>query len=171
MIDPLTLLDRAFGMDDSENDSFLKNQEARLKLKIETGAEAAALGALQYHRPRLFHKGRPTMKAERKVSRLNRLLSHAQWSGGGEGVKHYAQQQLNSLSATIQSDINYAFAGPGDSKALLVATLSLTSSFCTQWFGLVDATFEKLHEHSKFGEKAAWALTMQILDRISAELY
>jgi hypothetical protein len=52
IIDPLTLLVgafglyRAFGMEDTGTNSFLKNQQARLKLKIERGAEATALGAL-----------------------------------------------------------------------------------------------------------------------------
>jgi hypothetical protein len=46
------------------------------------------------------------MKSESKLSRLNRLLTHSHWSGGGEGAKYYAMQQMNTLSSTIQSDIN-----------------------------------------------------------------
>lgn len=63
------------------------------------------------------------------MSRLNWLLTQNHWSGGGEGAKHYAMKQMNSLLASIQGDIhNYTFKDPAEATALLVGTLSLTSS-------------------------------------------
>ena len=51
--------------------------------------------------------------------------------------------------------------------------MSLTASvaFVTQLLNYVDTLFEKLHIHSKFAVDTAWSLTMQVLDRIVADLY
>jgi hypothetical protein len=63
-MDPLLILDRIFGSDDLEAESQFKILESRVKLKITTGAEAAAIKALHLNRPRLFHKGRMAMTSE-----------------------------------------------------------------------------------------------------------
>ena len=55
IMDPLLMLDRIFGSDDGESDSEFKTLEYRVKLKITTGAEAAAIKALYFKRPRIFH--------------------------------------------------------------------------------------------------------------------
>jgi hypothetical protein len=64
IMDPLLILDRIFGSDDLEAESQFKILESRVKLKITTGAEAAAIKALHFNRPRLFHKGRMAMTRE-----------------------------------------------------------------------------------------------------------
>jgi hypothetical protein len=78
IIDPLLLLDRAFGDGEVLHGSQLKIIEARKKLEIMTGAEAAALSALQFSRHHLFHKG---------------------------CFKNFAIKKLNNLHAKILNDI------------------------------------------------------------------
>ena len=76
IMDPLLMLDRVFGSDDSElgDGQQFKTLEYRIKFKItRTEAEAAAIKALYYKRPRIFHKGRINMATERNKSKLNKI--------------------------------------------------------------------------------------------------
>ena len=76
-MDPLLMLDRIYGDDDvSDSDAFLKSMEVRYKMKIDSGNEAAALNALMFARPRIFHEGRPTIVSVQNKSRLN-FFAHA----------------------------------------------------------------------------------------------
>ena len=174
MIDPLLMLDRIFGSDDVEAESQFKILESRVKLKITTGAEAAAIKALQFNRPRLFHKGRVAMTSERNTSKLSKLPNHKSWKSGGEGVRNYVTKQMNLIYSTVTHDISYAFGfDPKLAQAQTVATLSLnaTVTFLTQLLGFIDTIYEKLHTHSKFSADQAWSLTTQILDRVCEDLY
>lgn len=77
IMDLLLMLDRIYGEDDvTDSDAFLKAMEVRYKMKIDSGDEAAALNALKFPRPRVFHKGRPTIISVQNKSRLNLLPSH-----------------------------------------------------------------------------------------------
>lgn len=67
------MLNRSFGSDDSESDSEFKTLEYRVKLKITTRAEAAAIKALYFKRPKIFHMGRVSMTTERNKLKLNRI--------------------------------------------------------------------------------------------------
>ena len=80
---------------------------------------------------------------------------------------------MNILHSVISSDILYAFGGGGSQAALMVATLSLTNTvtFLTMLCALVDTMFEKLHVFSKFTVEQGWCLTLQIFERILADLY
>ena len=66
IMDPLLMLDRIYGDDEvSEGGgALLKSMELQHKMKIDSGAEAAALNALRFSRPRVFHKGRPTIVSD-----------------------------------------------------------------------------------------------------------
>ena len=55
IVDPLLMFDKIFGNEHADSTAYMKMLESRLKLSIETGAEASALNALQFPRPRLFH--------------------------------------------------------------------------------------------------------------------
>ncbi len=76
VFEPLLMLDRIFGSDNVEAGSQFKTLESRVKLKITTGTEAAAIKALNCNRPRLFHKGRLVMASERNTSKLSKLPNH-----------------------------------------------------------------------------------------------
>ena len=174
VMDPLLMLDRIFGSDDVEAESQFKILESRVKLKITTGAEAAAIKALHFNRPRLFHKGRVAMTSERNTSKLSKLPNPKSWKSGGEGVRNYVTKQMNLIYSTVSHDISYAFGSdPNLSQAQTVATLSLnaTVTFLTQLMGFIDTIYEKLHTHSKFAVDQAWSLTTQILDRVCEDLY
>ena len=86
IMDPrLLMLDRIYGEDDvTDSDAFLKAMEVRYKMKIDSGNEAAALNALKFPRPRVFHKGRPTIVSVANKSRLNLLPTHSDWNPGGK---------------------------------------------------------------------------------------
>lgn len=74
IMDPLVMLDRIYGDDDAGDSSgLMKSMELRYKLKIDSGGEGAALNALRYARPRIFHKGRPTIVSIQKESRASEL--------------------------------------------------------------------------------------------------
>lgn len=174
VMDPLLMLDRIFGSDDVEAESQFKILESRVKLKITTGAEAAAIKALHFNRPRLFHKGRVAMTSERNTSKLSKLPTFKSWKSGGEGVRNYVTKQMNLISSTVAHDISYAFGSdPELAQAQAVATSSLnaTITFLTQLMGFIDTIYEKLHLHSKFSADQAWSLTTQILDRVCEDLY
>lgn len=174
IMDPLLMLDRIFGSDDVEAESQFKILESRVKLKITTGAEAAAIKALHFNRPRLFHKGRVAMTSERNTSKLSKLPTYKSWKSGGEGVRNYVTKQMNLIHSTVTHDIAYAFGSdPTLSQAQSLATTSLnaTITFLTQMMGFIDTIYEKLHLHSKFSGDQAWSLTTQILDRICEDLY
>ena len=156
------MLDRIFGSDDAEIDSQFKTLESRVKLKITTGAEAAAIKALYFKRPRIFHKGRVLMSSERNKSKLNKIPDYKKvWKAGGEGVRNHIVQQMNLLHITLSQDISYAFGGEaGLSQAQLLAMMSLnaTITFLTPLLGFVDAIYEKLVVHSKFTAEQGWSL-------------
>ena len=109
MMDPLLMLDRIFGADDVEAESQLKLLESRVKLRITTGAEAAAIKALHFARPILFHKGRIAMTSERNTSKLSNLPNHKSWKNAGEGVRNYITKQMNLIYSAVSHDIVYAF--------------------------------------------------------------
>ena len=145
-----------------------------MKLKITTGAEAAAIKALHFVRPRLFHKGRIAMTSKRNTSKLSNLPKHKSWKNAGEGVRNYVTKQMNLIYATVSHDISYVFGSdPKLALAQAIATMSLnaTVTFLTQLMGCIDTIYEKLHTHSKFSADQAWALTTQILDRVCGDLY
>lgn len=174
VMDPLLMLDRIFGSDDVEAESQFKILESRVKLKITTGAEAAAIKALHFNRPRLFHKGRVAMTSERNTSKLSKLPTYKSWKSGGEGVRNYVTKQMNLIHSTVSHDISYAFGSElSMAKAQAVATTSLnaTITFLTQLMGFIDTIYEKLHLHSRFSADQAWSLTTQILDRVCEDLY
>jgi hypothetical protein len=171
------MLDRIFGSDNVEAESQLKTLETRVKLKITTGAEAAATKAHHFNsRPRLFHKGRVVMTSERNTSKLSKLPNqHKSWMSGGEGVRNYTTKKMNVIHSTVSHGIGYAFgSNPRLSQARSVATtasLNATITFSTQSMGFIDTIYEKLYLHSKFSADQAWSLTTQILDRICKYVY
>ena len=174
IMDPLLMLDRIFGSDDVEADSQFKTLESRVKLKITTGAEAAAIKALHFKRPRIFHKGRVSMTSERNKSKLNKIADYKVWKAGGEGVRNHIVHQMNLLHVTLSNDIGYAFGSdPKLAKAQLLAMMSLnaTITFLTQLMSFVDTIYEKLFVYSKFTAEQGWSLTTQILDRICEDLF
>ncbi|KAI2509118.1 hypothetical protein MHU86_5237 [Fragilaria crotonensis] len=175
VIDPLTLLDRLFGDDEVDPITQLKTMESMSKLNIETGAESSALTSLRHPRPRMFHKGRPMIVCDAKTSRLNLLPKPLKWKSGTDGIRNHIVERMNVLHPHIRDDIDYAFGKDHarDSKAHMIATLSLTSSvtFITQLLNYIDTLYEKLHIYSKFTTETAWSLAMQVLDRILADLY
>lgn len=174
VMDPLLMLDRIFGSDDMDADTQFKVLESRVKLKIKTGAEAAAIKALHFNRPRLFHKGRVAMTNERNTSKLSKLPHYKSWKSGGEGVMNHVIKQMNLIHSTVAHDIEYAFGHDLTmiaAKAVATASLNSTVTFLTQLLGFVDAIYQKLHSDSKFSADQAWSLTTQILDRVCEDLY
>lgn len=174
VMDPLLMLDRIFGSDDMDGDSQFKILESRVKLKIKTGAEAAAIKALHFNRPRLFHKGRVAMTSERNTSKLSKLPTYKIWKSGGEGVMNYIIKQMNLIYSTVCHDIEFAFGSDSelrDAKAVATASLNATVTFLTQLMGFIDALYQKLHSDSKFSGEQAWSLTTQILDRVCEDMY
>ena len=171
IMDPLLMLDRVFGSDDVEADSQFKTLESRVKLRIATGAEAAAIKALYFKRPRLFHKGQVSMSTDRNKSKLNKLTDHKVWKTGGEGVHNFIVERMNLLHLTISQDIGYVLGS--DPKCQLLATMCLnaTITFVTQMLAFVDTIYDKLVMASKFTAEQGWSLTMKILDRICEDLF
>jgi hypothetical protein len=113
------------------------------------------------------------MNNDHNKSRLNKLPDHSTWKAGGDSIKIFTVKKMNILHSVISSDILYAFGGGESQAALMVATLSLmnTVTFLTMLCALVDTMFEKLHVFSKFTVEQGWCLTMQIFERILADLY
>ena len=174
IMDPLLMLDRIVGSDDIDADSQFKVLESRVKLNIKTGAEAAAIKALHFLRPRLFHKGRVAMTSERNTSKLSKLPNYKAWKSGGEGVMIHVIKQMNLMYTTTMQDIEFAFGFDQDlrdAKAVATASLNATVTFTTQLLGFIDSLYQKLHSDSKFSVDQAWALTTQILDHICEDLY
>jgi hypothetical protein len=68
-MDPQFMLECLVGMDSLKR-TLLKVLECRLKRKIMTGADAAALSDLSYARPWQFHNGKVSTMTEWNVSRL-----------------------------------------------------------------------------------------------------
>jgi hypothetical protein len=170
------MLDRICGADElnSSAGNIWKTMESRINLKITTGAEAAALEALNNFRPRLFYSGRPAMSYERNTSRLSKLLKHGDWKMGGGGVREHIMKQMSILHSSKSHDINHAFGNKAEFvQAHMVSMLSLTATLTllTLLVGAVDTIYEKLHVQSEFGTAAAWSVTMQILDKFFEELF
>jgi hypothetical protein len=147
ILDPLLMLEWIYGDDEVDSGSFLKAMETRLKLKIETGAEASALNSLRHARPRIFHKGRPCMVNLPNKSRLNLLASHKDWKSGGEGIENFIITKMNVLYSSISADIaNELGNSPNTMEAHFVATKCLTSTvtFITQLIATVNSIYERL---------------------------
>jgi hypothetical protein len=113
------------------------------------------------------------MMCDLNTSRLNKLATPAVWKTGSEGIRSHITQQMKSLQTSIEDEISYAFADKDHCKGHVIASMCLTASvaFVTQLLNFIDSLNHKLHLPSKFAEKAAWSLTMQILDGICANLY
>ena len=176
IMDPLLMLDRIFASREgaSKTANQFKVWEARLKLKISTGAEGAAVNAVQINRPQLFHSGMTELAPGRNKSRLNMLPNVAAWKSAGEGVRPFIIKRMNSMHSTLLKEIAFAFGSDGNmakANSLAVTSLNDTITFLTQLFNFVDSLYEKLHLDSKFTSEQAWGLTTQILDRICEELY
>jgi hypothetical protein len=171
IMDPLLMLDRVFGSDDVEADSQFKTLESRVKLKIATGAEAAAIKALYFKRPRLFHSGQVSMATDRHKSKLNKLPDHKVWKAGGEGVHNHIVMRLNLLHLTISQDIGHVLGHDPKGQLLASMCLNATVTFLTQMLAFVDSIYDKLVVASKFTVEQGWSLTMKILDRICEDLY
>ena len=173
IMDPLLMLDRIYGDEEvgEGGGALLKSMELQYKMKIESGSEAAALNALRFSRPRVFHKGRPTIVSVQNKSRLNLLPSHADWNPGGEGVMDYCITKMNLLEDSISDEIGHTFGIESTAHWIATKCLSSTVSFLTQMFGCVESIYKRLHNFSKFTTEQAWSLTTQVLDRILADLF
>ena len=123
IMDPLLVLNRIFRLDDVEAESQFKVLESSVKLRITTGAEAAAMKALHFNRPRLFHKGRVAMTSERNTSKLSKLPNHKSRKSRGEGVRNYVTKQMHLIYSTLTHDIAFIFRmDPKLAQAQAVAT-------------------------------------------------
>jgi hypothetical protein len=173
IMDPLLMLDRVYGDDEvaEGGGALLKAMELQYKMKIESGGEAAALNALRYSRPRVFHKGRPTIVSVQNKSRLNLLPSHSDWNPGGEGVMEFCVNKMNLLEDMISDEIGHTFRIESTAHWIASKCLSATVSFLTQLFGCVESIYKRLFNFSKFTSEQAWSLTTQVLDRILADLF
>ena len=175
IMDPLLMLDRICGNDDAVNKANqFKTWESQIKLKISTGAEAAALQAVSFKRPRLFHAGKTAMVSERNKSKLSQLANYAAWKSGGEGVRNYVVRQMNLLYSTLSDEISYALGDDQNfvkANTLALRSLNDTVTFITQLMNYIDMIYDRLLNSSKFTSEQAWSLTTQILDRICEELY
>ena len=174
VMDPLLMLERVFGTD-MDTTGHMKTLESRKKLNIKTGSEAAALSALSFPRPRLFHVGKVAMTTERNTSRLSRIPNYKTWNSGGQGVRNYITKQMNLIRSTVAHDIANTF-GRGNNSMMAaydIATAGLndTVMFVTQLLVYVNSLYEKLHVDSVFSKTQAWALVTQILDRICEDLF
>lgn len=175
IMDPLLMLDRVFGNDGSDSKTNqLKVWEARIKLKISTGAEQSALQAISFRRPQLFHSGKAAMVSERNKSKLNQLPNFAMWKSGGEGVRNYIVNQMNTIYSSMTDEIAFALGCDArfmKANALALRSLNDTITFLTQLMNYIDVIYERLVNLSKFTPEQSWSLTSQILDRICEELY
>jgi hypothetical protein len=171
IMDPLLMLDRALGTSDVAAETQFKTWESRVKLKIATGGDEAAIKAMHFKRPRVFHSGQEAMFTERNKSKLNRLETFKVWKNGGEGVRNHIVKRTNLLMSTIAQDINFVFSKDPKSQMLATMCLNGTMTFITQLLTFVDAIYEKLVMASKFTAEQGWSLTMKILDRICEDLY
>lgn len=169
MMDPLLMLDRIFGQDEVE--SQFKTFESRVKLNIPTGAEASAIKALNYSRPRLFHSGKVAMTNERNSSKLSKLTTYSIWKSGSDGVRNYITKMMNQIQLTVSHEIAYAFGRMPRAMAIATASLNATVTFLTQLLQFIDTIYEKLHSDSKFSAEQAWSLATQILDRVCEDLF
>jgi outer membrane murein-binding lipoprotein Lpp len=140
-------------------------------MKIASGSEAAALNALKFARPRVFHKGRPTIVSVRNKSRLNVIDTYAAWNPGGDGVKDYVIEKMNLLEDSISDQIGNTFEAESTAHWIASKCLTATVSFLNQLFGCIEAIYKRLFNFSKFTTEQAWSLTTQVLDRILADLY
>ena len=166
------MLDRIYGEDDvGDSSGLMKSMELRFKLKIDSGSEGAALNALRYSRPRIFHKGRPTIVSVAKKSRLNAIPSYEAWNGGGEGVMDFVIEKMNLLQDAVASDIEQTLEVGSKGHWIATKCLAASVTFLTQLFGCVDTIYKRLFNFSKFTTEQAWSLTTQVLDRILADLF
>ena len=173
-MDPLLMLDRVYGDDEVGEGGAgpLKVMELQFKMRIESGNEASALNALRFARPRVFHKGRPTIVSVQNKFHLSLLPSHAEWNPGGEGIMDFCINKINLLEDVISDEISHT-TFQIETTAHFVASkcLSATVSFLTQLFGAIESIYKRLFHYSKFTTEQAWTLTTQVLDRILADLY
>ena len=172
-MDPLLMLDRVYGDDEvgEGGAALLKAMELQFKMRIDSGNEAAALNALRYARPRVFHKGRPTIVSVQNKSRLSLLPSHAEWNPGGEGIMDFCVNKINLLEDVISDEISHAFQIETTAHFVASKCLTFTVSFLTQLFGAVESIYKRLFHYSKFTTEQAWSLTTQVLDRTLADLF
>jgi hypothetical protein len=171
-MDPLLMLDRIYGEDEPEGGGgLLKGMDLQFKMKIASGAEAAALNALKFARPRVFHKGRPTIVSVRNRSRLNIIDTYSAWNPGGDGVKDYVIEKMNLLEDSISDQIGNTFELESTAHWIASKCLTATVSFLNQLFGCIESIYKRLFNFSKFTTEQAWSLTTQVLDRILADLY
>lgn len=172
VVDVYALFDRIVDDGSSNMAEMLASMEKRMKLKIDTAAEAQAIAAFLNEVPRIFHSPEATeVHIDSHVSMLSKLPSIDHWSKGQHCLKNVIVKKLNKIKTSIKRDMERRL--PLNSVALQVAIEGLEKS-CSWILNLIkfmDGSFESLHQTSKFSKKQAWSLVTQLIRRIFYDLH
>jgi hypothetical protein len=137
-------------------------------MKIDSRAEAAALNALRFTQPMVFHKGRPTIVSVQNKSRLNVIPSHADWNPVGEGVKDYCVEKMNKvLGEVLAVEIRNIFEAKSTTHMIASKRLTANVSFLNQMCSCIESIYKRLLSFSKFAAEQVWSLTSQVWIRFS----
>lgn len=94
-------------------------------------------------RPRIFHKGCPTIVLVQNKLKLNLLPTHdLDWNPGGEGIMDYCVTRLNALEAAISSEITETFEVDTLAHHITTKCLSASLAFLTQLFAAVESIYK-----------------------------
>jgi hypothetical protein len=173
-MDVFLLLDRMKGDSDSVQQSMLTTMDKQVRLKIQTGSEALALGALRQSVPALFHSttmgANETYGSTKLQSFLSRLNSHKEWSNGGHGMKAWMIGRIATVRNSILQDINQTLVHGTIAYQVAVDCLSRSVAWVNLLMTFIDSNYESLHVHSKFSKEQAWSLLTQLVTRVFTDM-
>ena len=95
-VDPVIL----FGLLEShagvEFSAGVKVFEQHQKLHLKNAGKALAVTATSLERPRIFHRGKPTLVCKRNSLPLSKLGKHSNWDSGGSCLRALLQAKLGA---------------------------------------------------------------------------
>jgi hypothetical protein len=170
-MDVFLFLERMAGDSDTDQSSMFAAMDKHVKLKIPTGAEAMALGALRQSVPRLFHNSSSaTYGSSKHQSFLSRLQAHKNWSDGGHGMKPWMTARVAVVRKSILQDIANTLSSGSLAYQVAVDALSRSVAWVNLLMTFIDSSYESLHVHSKFTKEQAWSLLTQLVTRIFTDM-
>ena len=123
-------------------------------------------------RPRVFHKGEPTLVVcQSDCSLLSKLAKHSDWDSSRNGLRTLLQAKLGAKIGAMQSQILGRFSAQPKVYHLANQELTVSHTFIQRLITFIDSTYNNLCHVSHFQENQAWALTMTLVDRILANLF
>jgi hypothetical protein len=172
LVDAYLILDHIVDDGASNLPEMLAAMEKRMKLKIETSAEAQSIAAFLNEVPKILHAPDASeVNVESNVSMLSKLPNHDHWAKGQHCMKNIIVKKLSKVKASIKKDMDRRLSSGSVGYRVAVEGLEKSCSWILNLIKFIVSSFESLHYTSKFSKRQAWCLVTQLVRRIFHDIH